>query len=112
MCDLLERNRALVIFPEGAINNTESELLEFKKGTAYMANKSRKPVLPVYIGERKKWWESTPVVIGEPIDVAEISDKYSKGEGLDRASEYMRMTEARLAEYCTEICNARDKRRV
>lgn len=112
MCDLLERNRALVIFPEGAINRTDRELLEFKKGTVYMANKTSKPVLPVYIGERKKWWQSTPVIVGEPIDVAVISDCCAKGEGIDKACEYLRDREVYLAEYCAKICSAREKGRL
>ena len=110
MCGLLEKNRAVVIFPEGAINTTEEELLGFKKGTAFMANKSRSPVLPVYIGERERWWQCIPVVIGEPVDVSEICKKYPRTEAVDRASEYLRDEEARLAEFYQTLRSNKAKR--
>ena len=103
MCDLLAKNRAVAIFPEGAINTTEAELLEFKKGTVYMANKTRKPVIPVYIGSRERWWQSTPVVIGEPVDVRALCMEYPRSEALDRASEYLRNEENRLARFAQDL---------
>ena len=102
MCGLLKKKRAVAIFPEGAINTSE-ELLGFKRGTAYMANKSGCPVLPVYIGSREKWWQSIPVVIGEPVDVAALCRNYPRGEAVDRASEYLRNEEQRLEEYYESV---------
>ena len=109
MCELLKRNKAVAIFPEGAINEDE-ELMSFKRGTAYMANKTGKPVVPVYIGERKKWWQQTPVIVGEPIDVATFCRNYPRTEAIDRASEYLRKEEIKLAEYCNAVCEKKNKR--
>ncbi|MBQ8850027.1 MAG: 1-acyl-sn-glycerol-3-phosphate acyltransferase [Clostridia bacterium] len=98
MCELLKENKAIAIFPEGAINTNEA-LMNYKMGTAFMAKKSGKPVLPVYIAQRKKWWQSIPVVIGEPVDVAAICKDSPRSEALMRASETLRNIEAGLAEY-------------
>ena len=102
MCKLLEKDRAVAIFPEGAINTTD-ELLGFKKGTAFMANRSGKPVLPVYIGDRESWWEPIPVIIGEPVDVAALCKSFPKGEALERVSEYLRREELRLEEHYKNV---------
>ena len=110
MCELLEKNRAVAIFPEGAINFTDEELLSFKEGTAYMANKTRKPVLPVYIGSREKWWQSIPVIVGEPVDVAAIYSGFPRAEAMNKTSEYLRVEERKLAAYCRTIYEKRKKR--
>lgn len=109
MCELLNKNRAVVIFPEGSINKND-ELLDFKKGTAYMANKTGKPVVPVYIGEIGKWWQMTPVIVGEPIDVAAYCGKFPRAEAMDRASEYLRDEEKKLASYCKTLYKKKNKR--
>lgn len=111
MCDLLKRNKAVAIFPEGAIN-TEAELMSFKRGTAYMANKTGKPVIPVYIGQREKWWQQIPVVVGEPFDVAAFCRELPRAEAIDRANEHLREAELALEEYCNTVSERKNKRRV
>ena len=110
MCGWLKKRKAVAIFPEGAINTTE-ELLSFKRGTAYMAYKSGCPIIPVYIGCRDKWWQSLPVIVGEPIDVSEICRSYPRGEAIDRAGEILKDEERRLEEYCDTVVGARERKR-
>jgi len=48
--DLVEENWNLLIFPEGG-RTPDGELHEFKGGAAYLAERSMKPVIPIYIHE-------------------------------------------------------------
>lgn len=98
-CRKLKHDLSVVIFPEGLINCTEDELLRYKAGAAFMATKSGKPVLPVYIANRKRWWERTHVVIGECVDISQICRDIHKKDALNYASEYLYRQELVLAEY-------------
>ena len=109
MCELLKKNKAVAIFPEGSINKGE-ELMDFKRGTAYMANKTGKPIVPVYIGEIGRWWQMTPVIVGEPIDVAGMCGQLSRAEAIDKVSQHLRNEEEKLAEYCRGISEKKKKR--
>ena len=99
VCRRLAHNMAVVIFPEGAINRSEQELLAFKEGTAFMAQRSGKPVLPVYISQRNSIWERTHVVVGEPVDVVELCKKYPRSEGIRQVSKYLYEKENELANF-------------
>jgi 1-acyl-sn-glycerol-3-phosphate acyltransferase len=46
--DLLQRNRSFVIFPEGKLTS-DGTIGEFGRGTAIIIQRSRKPVIPIYI---------------------------------------------------------------
>ena len=46
--DLVEENWNLLIYPEGG-RSPDGELHEFKGGAAYLAERSKKPVIPMYI---------------------------------------------------------------
>lgn len=98
MCALLKKGRAIAIFPEGKIN-TEDDILTYKSGTAYMAMKSGKPVFPVYIASRDNRRQPVHVILGEPVDVAQMCGRYPKSERISRASEYLRQAELELEEY-------------
>ncbi len=99
--DLLQRGKAVVIFPEGQVNQTNggSTLLTFKSGVSLMAHKSGAPILPVYITECKKWYHRQTVVIGEPIDVRSMLGSMPNVADLNRVSEHLRAEEERLQEY-------------
>jgi 1-acyl-sn-glycerol-3-phosphate acyltransferase len=102
MCGYLREDKAIAIFPEGAINTTE-ELLNYKNGTAFMAIRSGKPVLPVYIGKREKWWEPLYVIIGEAVDTVELCRGVPRSETVKKVSDHLRDTELALAEHYEEL---------
>jgi len=103
MCARLKEGNAIAIFPEGRIS-TSGVLLDFKDGTAFMARRCSKPVLPVYIAPRENKRQRIHVIIGEPIDVSELCINYSKDECIAVITEELRLAEERLEEYyLTEI---------
>lgn len=64
---ILKEDKILGIFPEGT--RTESmDLKSAKPGVALLGNKSKTPVLPVYIDSNYKIFNKTKIYIGEIID--------------------------------------------
>ena len=110
MCEYLNENKAIAIFPEGAINLSD-ELMNYKLGTVFMAKRSGKPVLPVYISGRDKWWRPIHVCIGEPVDVAALCKEFPKREALVKVSEYLRDRELFLEKYCRDIVSRNEKKK-
>lgn len=57
-----EGNR-LLIFPQGTRGSEDTEA---KSGAAMIAVRTKAPVLPIYLSEKKKFWSRPYVVIGAP----------------------------------------------
>ena len=96
--DLLGDGRAVLIFPEGEVNQTDS-MLSFKTGAVLMAHKNRAAILPVYIKTGEKWYHRNVAVIGDPIDVRAICGNFPSMDALKRASDHVRMKEKELEAY-------------
>lgn len=69
ICRLKDGN-VVVIFPEGSVNLENDSISQFKSGVSLMAMKSGKPVVPVFIREKKHWYERLTVIIGERVETA------------------------------------------
>lgn len=65
--DHLENDELVSMFPEGKVNDGSGEMATFKSGVILMALKSKKPIIPLYINEKKHWYERIRMIIGEPI---------------------------------------------
>ena len=68
--DELREGRLVSMFPEGRVNAADG-IEPFKSGMALMAYQSDRPILPVYIRPRKRWYDRLVVCIGEPVNVRE-----------------------------------------
>lgn len=67
---VLQKNESLLIFPEGTRNRKdENTLLPIKEGTAWLAIKAQKPILPIYIDGRPKLFKKSHIIIGETIEM-------------------------------------------
>ena len=99
VCDRLEAGEAILIFPEGQINQSESAMLSLKSGAILMAHRGHAPILPVYIIKAKKWYQRNVVLVGEPIDVRELCGPIPTMEGMERAGEQLRQAELALLEH-------------
>lgn len=69
VCERLQENKAVVVFPEGQVNAKADGIMPFKSGAILMAYKAQKPVVPVYINKSTRWWERRVAVVGDPIDI-------------------------------------------
>ncbi len=96
----LNEEKAVVIFPEGTVNREEEHgLKNYKSGAILMAHISGKPIVPMYIAKRERWYERTRVVIGEEIDVRTLCGKIPTTEEIERASKYLYDKEKQMAEF-------------
>ena len=97
--DYLKRDKIVVVFPEGQVNRDTNNMLAFKSGAILMAQQSSKPIVPVYIVKREKWYHRQIVLIGEPLDVREICGPMPTMDDLKKANDILREREIELMEY-------------
>ena len=95
---VLAENRLLCLFPEGAINHDRQTIQSFKSGAALMALKGKAPILPVYIAPRKRWYNRTVMVIGEPIDIVKLYAEKGGLRGIDEVTQIVHEKEIKLME--------------
>jgi 1-acyl-sn-glycerol-3-phosphate acyltransferase len=104
LLNLLDRNRKLVIFPEGT-RSYDGKLGKLEKGIAVICDSSKKPIVPLYIKGSFEIWPRTKkfpkpsgrvkLKIGKPIYPDELNDKKERrGYILDRLEEHLRFLEA------------------
>lgn len=91
----LKSGELLVMFPEGHVNQNDSGVSSFKAGMVLMAQKSGCPIIPVYIQRRKHFYNRLKMVIGDPIDINELSEKLGTKDSKVIA-EYLRQKEEYL----------------
>ena len=96
--EVLADNKLLCLFPEGAINRDTQTVQSFKSGAALMALKGKTPIIPVYISPRKKWYDRTVIVIGEPIDIMKLCAEQGGLRAIDEATQAIHEKEVKLME--------------
>lgn len=101
--DRLKEGKAVVIFPEGQVNQGDGrEVQAFKSGAILMAHRASAPILPVYIVKREKWYRAQRVVIGEPFDVKSAVGPIPSVDKMNAVSEQLREKELELKRYYEE----------
>ena len=96
----LQNEKMVVIFPEGGLNRDKEDTIHtFKSGAVLMAHKSKKPILPVYIVKREKWYHRQRIVVGEPFYVSESVGAMPTLAEINVASDNLRKMEIELREY-------------
>ena len=99
VCDDLNAEKLVAIFPEGQVNRTGEQLLGFKSGVVLMAYKCNKPIVPMYIIPVEKWYKRRVVLLSDPINVRELCGKMPSMEDCKKISELLREKEMELMEY-------------
>ena len=93
--DNLSKGRMVVIFPEGGLQEGH-QVNPFKDGAAMMALRCKAPIIPIYVKQRRHWYERLTIAIGKRIE--------AEGElGMDtirNISKQLYETEVRLKEFC------------
>ena len=99
--DRLKDGKAILIFPEGQVNDQE-DTLSFKSGSVLMAKLGNVPILPVCIVKPQKRFSCFHIVIGEPVDVASMCSRFPSVEELQKVSDHLREQEELLKSYYEE----------
>ena len=103
--DKLKKGGAIMIFPEGQINQ-EGKILSYKLGAVLMAQLSGAPIQPVYVTKREKFLHRNIALVGEPIDVCSMCSRFPTMDELAQVNEFIRKKELELEEYYyTKILN-------
>jgi 1-acyl-sn-glycerol-3-phosphate acyltransferase len=92
---VLKNEKAVVIFPESSVNQ-EDGVKSYKSGFVLMSLMSKKPILPVCIIKRKRWYHRLKIVIGEPIDASSMCSAIPTVEEMDRVSELINQKEQEM----------------
>ena len=96
--DALLDNRMLVIFPEGAINHDDTTVQSFKSGAVLIALKAKAPIVPVYLTPRRKWYNRSIIVVGEPIDIAKMCEGTPGVRVIDQVTQLIHEKDIKLME--------------
>ncbi len=96
----LSDGKLVVIFPEGGLTHENKDAIRtFKSGVVLMAHKSSASILPIYIYNRKKWYQRQRIVMGQPINIAEMLGKMPSMQDLSQTTELIREKEVELKNY-------------
>ena len=112
--DALKRNCPVLIFPEGTLNSSEGgenkDMLAFKSGAVLIAHSTRTPILPIYIVDRKHWYNRYKIVIGDEIDVNAMCGDRPSMKDIERVNEVLREKEEELRRYYESVaCSKKPK---
>lgn len=99
----LENDELVTIFPEGQVNDGTGEMAAFKSGVVLMALRSGKPIVPIYIKERKHFLSRLTAAIGEPIDINEVYKDVPMFKKLELTSKMLEEKEEELKNYLQEV---------
>ena len=108
--DLLKNGKALLIFPEGEVNQ-QGETLSFKSGIVLMSQLSGAPIQPVFLVRPKKWYHRNVAIVGEPIDVRGMCSRFPTVDELQTVSEKVRERELALEEHYNNVISKKSKDR-
>lgn len=99
----LKRGELLTMFPEGHIGRASDEMQSFKSGMVLMAAKSDKPIIPVYVKRKEKWYSRLVFAVGEPVNVKELLKKDSAGkQDMEAVTAYLYEKEKELEALVSE----------
>ena len=93
--DYLKADKVVSMFPEGHLTKNE-EVQKFKSGMVLMAVTAKKPIIPIYIKVRKNILKRQYIIIGEPINPAELLPKIPSLSDMDKIAEILREKEKEL----------------
>ena len=96
--DVLSKGKVLCIFPEGAINHDTKTVQSFKSGAVLMALKGGAPIVPIYVAPHTKWYHRYVTVVGEPIDINELTGGKPDIRAIDKTTERIHEKEIKLME--------------
>lgn len=102
----LNEDRIVFIFPEGSVNQSSNSPMSFKSGSILMAHRAQKPILPVYLHKKEKWYHRQYIVVGKPFYTADMCGGAMPSlKEVDAIGEYLHNEEIKLMNYYLEYKN-------
>lgn len=96
--DKLKAGKAVAIFPEGKLVDSQQGLSSMKSGAVLMAYQAAVPILPVYLVSPKKWYHRAHIITGSPIDVRAQCKSFPSVKELEGVMEQIRRQQQQLKE--------------
>jgi len=96
VCEALDDEKVVAIFPEGGVHVNAEEPLQFKSGVVMMALRGRARIIPTYVEVQKKWYKRARIVIGEPIDIIKQMGGFPDMDAVNKISEALYEKELQL----------------
>lgn len=88
---ILKNDHKLTIFAEGTRNKTGTDVLQpLKSGSAVLSVKTKKPIVPIMILKKPKFFRRTYLMVGKPIDFSEFYGKKLSNEDIEKMDEILR----------------------
>lgn len=95
----LKDGKAVVLFPEGHVNQSDDALQEFKSGMVLISMQSKCPIVPIYLKPPKHWYNRLTAVIGEPVDITALCGGMPVFSQIQEITKLLREREQFLEEY-------------
>lgn len=83
---VLQKNKILTIFPQGT-RTSSNKMENVKNGVIMFASKGQKPIIPIWIEKKPKFFRFNKMYIGKPIYLTEVFGKKVSDEELNLAEQ-------------------------
>lgn len=107
---LLNKDKALCIFPEGARLKT-SESNELKSGVALFALKTKSPIVPAHFVRKTNAFVPNTLIIGKPFHLSEMEEFKGKKIDKDLLKEASKVISKHIHKLKTEYRNKNKKKK-
>jgi 1-acyl-sn-glycerol-3-phosphate acyltransferase len=84
MCKTLKDKRALMIFPQGRLKKEKDGISFIKSGTILVANKTKTPIVPIFVQPNPKMFHRTKVIIGDPIKAYNENNEFVNADDIEK----------------------------
>ena len=102
--DIVKGGHLLAIFAQGQIQRS-GNFETFKAGAVLLAVRAGVPIIPVYLSQRKHWWQRKVVVIGDSFDPKEkCQKKFPSMQDIDAMTDELLSEMKELKNVCEAAC--------
>ena len=92
----LKEGELVTMFPEGQVSHSQTQFNQFKSGVVLMAFKGKAPIVPIYIRDKRSFFDRMLFVFGEPIDIEKECGTMPTFSRLDEISQKLYHKEQQL----------------
>lgn len=110
---VLRRDCKLLIFPEGTRNKTgTTQLQQIKDGSAVLAVKTKKPIVPIMIYKKAKLFRRNYVMIGKSFEFSEYYETKMQGDEIKKMDSIVRERMVEEQRKLFELLQVKKEKRV